>query len=250
MAVDPISDDVYVAHADHIAEYDSQQRFVGSFGEGHLISTGAVAVDGATQQIFATDSTSGALQEYVPRNQPSEPAIDGLKISGISTTTATAEIQVDPDGSETVATIEYCDEAVCKPLTLETIAAGYGDTARTAPLPDLTPGSQYTVRAVATNALGSASRREAAFTTRPVAVADNRAWGSVSPSDARGANYESNPKEGGIIEASEDGSALTYLATAPTEEAVQGNRSPPSVRFSQSGKSMRRAASRNGLRRT
>ena len=60
----------------------------------------------------------------------------------------------------------------------------------------------------------------------PFALPDNRAWEMVSPPDKHGAPVEALTREGGLILASEDGDALTYVADGAIGEEAQGNRSP------------------------
>ena len=50
---------------------------------------------------------------------------------------------------------------------------------------------------------------------------DGRAWELVSPPDKGAATIESITREGGVIQASEDGGAITYVANAPVGEAGQ-----------------------------
>jgi hypothetical protein len=55
---------------------------------------------------------------------------------------------------------------------------------------------------------------------------DGRAWEVVSPPFKGGAKVEPIPREGGVIEAAEDGGALTYIANASIGVGIQGNPGP------------------------
>ena len=55
---------------------------------------------------------------------------------------------------------------------------------------------------------------------------DGRAWEMVTPPDKHGAPVEALTREGGLILASEDGDALTYVVDGALGEEAQGNRSP------------------------
>jgi WD40-like Beta Propeller Repeat len=72
------------------------------------------------------------------------------------------------------------------------------------------------------------------FTTQTNATGftlpDNRAWELVSPPEKSGARIEPITKEGGLIQAAQDGSAITYVANAPVGEHPEGN---PSLAMSQ-----------------
>ena len=50
------TDGVYVAHPHSVTAYDSHQGFVQTFGEGHLVRTGGIGVDGSSQDVFVTDA--------------------------------------------------------------------------------------------------------------------------------------------------------------------------------------------------
>jgi hypothetical protein len=229
VAVDETTDNVYVAHPTFISAYDSHQGFVQKFGEGHLTRTGGIGIDGQSQDAFVSDATTGALEVYVPEAAVAAPTVDALSPHGITSSTAEPSAQIDPRGAATTVTFEFgagsCSGGGCTALEAEAIPAGFGDQERHVALPGLAPGTTYALRVTAKSSAGEASR-ETTFTTRPVPLPDGRAWELVSPTHANGANYEAAPSEGGIIRASEDGSALTYLATAPTEAGAQGNRAP------------------------
>ena len=67
------------------------------------------------------------------------------------------------------------------------------------------------------------------FTTlpSPSVLPDGREWELVSPAEKHGAAIESPPAHAkdGIIEASQDGDAIAWLATGPVVEDPEGNRS-------------------------
>jgi hypothetical protein len=54
---------------------------------------------------------------------------------------------------------------------------------------------------------------------------DGRQWELVSPANKHGAGILVPPREGGVVEASEAGDALTYISNAPLGEGGEGNRS-------------------------
>ncbi len=232
IAADLVTNALYVVHPGSISAYDGHQRFVQSFGEGRLTRAGGAGVDSATDEVFVTDAATGSLEVYVPRGTASSPgssapSVDRLRAQAIATTSATAAAQIDPNGESTSITFEYgsgsCASGECRRVAAEAAPAGYGDVERSVALTDLAPGATYALRVTAQSSAGT-STRETAFTTRPLPLADGRAWELVSSPDADGAGYEALPHEGGLIEAAEDGSALTYLSSAPTEADAQGNR--------------------------
>ena len=105
-------------------------------------------------------------------------------------------------------------------------------------LQNLTAEMTYHYRVVATNTLGTSYGPELTFRTQPrgeaLALPDGRAWEMVSPPNKESAIIEpingegeggSNEAQGGVIKTSEDGNAITYLATAPIGE-TEGNIAP------------------------
>ena len=97
-------------------------------------------------------------------------------------------------------------------------------------LTGLTPGTTYHYRVLDSNRW---ARAKAPNTRSPppdqagsFALPDNRAWEMVSPPDKGGAPVEALTREGGLILASEDGNALTYVVNGALGEEAQGNRSP------------------------
>ena len=85
------------------------------------------------------------------------------------------------------------------------------------------------------------------FTTLPSAsvLPDGRGWELVSPPEKHGAAIEAPPlhAKDGIIQAAQDGSAITWLAAGPVGEDLEGNRSFERPRRS------RAAAAKAGARR-
>ena len=67
------------------------------------------------------------------------------------------------------------------------------------------------------------------ITTLPSAegvLPDGRAWEMVSPAEKDGSGIEPLRDEGGLIQASEDGNAITYVANGPIVPEPEGNRAP------------------------
>ena len=93
---------------------------------------------------------------------------------------------------------------------------------------DLTAGSVYHYRVLASNGHGSSEGPEQTFKTRgngTFVLPDGRQWQMVSPPAKLGALIEpiggGGDKEG-LIQAAADGDAISYLATSPTEPNPAG----------------------------
>ncbi len=189
-------------------------------------------------------------------------------VSDVAATSATLNARVNPLGTDTTAYFQYgtvscaassasCTDVPLPPGTDVGSVEGY-QALRSIHLQSLTPGTVYHYRVIATNALGTieGERNEKGeevvntFTTQlsgsAFALSDDRQWEMVSPPDKYGALIEPIDSYG-LIEASADGSAMTYITSAPTELEPQGNANASqifSVRSSD-GWSSRDIATRN-----
>ena len=138
---------------------------------------------------------------------------------------ATLQTQVNPLGHDTTYYFQYGTES-CKAnpaacTTMPTppgtdIGAGEADQPGSIEAQELRPGTTYHYRVVAHNSLGTSEGIEHTFMTQQssnvFALPDGRAWEMVTPPDKHGAPVEALTREGGLILASEDGNALTYVA--------------------------------------
>ncbi len=110
------------------------------------------------------------------------------------------------------------------------LAAGAGTA--TEQLQGLSPATSYHYRIVVTAGGETTVGEPATFTTQPAAssflLPDDRAWEMVSPPEKAGARVEAITREGAMIQAAQDGSAITYVANSPivhAGEEPEGNRS-------------------------
>jgi hypothetical protein len=180
-------------------------------------------------------TTDGEDQTFT--TVPSAP-VDATFASGVNAAHATLHAQINPLGNDTRYYFQYGTEScqakaeACTSVPTppgEDIGEGTEDVARELALSGLTPGTTYHYRVLDSNALGMTEGPERTFNTQPeqgLSLPDGRAWEMVSPPDKQGAPVEALTREGGIILASEDGNALTYVVDGALEEAVEGNRSP------------------------
>ncbi len=246
----PARGDVYLDNVASVAAFTASGALIQRLAlPGADPQSAGVALDSRTGALFALASKEDKLDVFAPQ-PPGPPTIDQLASQNITPTATGLSAQIDPDGATTSYVFEYattpiaagetctgeptsCTEA---PVPPGTIPAGFGAVAVGARLMGLQPGTTYYYRVLATNTtegFGKVTVESAGtantFTTVPTAVgllADHRAWEMVSPPDKNGAAIEAIPPEGGLIQASEDGDAITYLADAPITEEPQGNRSP------------------------
>jgi hypothetical protein len=170
----------------------------------------------------------------------------------VAASSATLGAKINPGGANTGYRVEYVSEAQFQ-------AHGYVE-ASDAPTPEadagpgqsivpaavhvqgLTPDTTYHYRFAASNAVQQGAQGEdRTFTTRPsgseFSLPDSREWEMVSPPDKHGGSIQPITDEGGVIQASEDGSKLTYVTLDPITSEPAGNRGgfEPSQALAQRG---------------
>ena len=235
LAVDLANDDLYVDEGGTIAAFSSEGELIQRFGAGHLTKGSGVAVDSQTETVYVADARANRVDVFTPE-PAGKPSVDELSATKIGASTATLEALIDPTGATTTATFEYgpssCATSICTQTPGEAVlGAGFAAKSTTASLVGLNVSTTYHYRAWASNSFGTVtSETEGTFTTQPLAgpfaLPDGRAWEMVSPPSKNGAAFEAISEEGGLIQASESGSAITYIATGPDEANPEGNRSP------------------------
>ena len=173
-------------------------------------------------------------------------AIESESAAHVTSASAELDATLNPLGLETTYRFEYLTEAefaangdgfpgADKPISVPAPEAGAGAGSTGVPesilIEDLTPGTVYHYRVVATNSLapeGGVDGADRTFTTQSgagSALIDGRGWEMVSPPDKHGEALEAITLEGGDIQAAEDGSGLAYIAKGPVDNEPQGNRS-------------------------
>jgi hypothetical protein len=234
IAAEMTTDNVYVAQTTSVGAFTSDGVLIQRFGSGQLTKAAGVAVNAKTGIVYVTDSATGKVLLY-GLEAASKPAVSSLSASKVSPTTATLNAIVDPDGSPTSVTFEYGTSTCtgggsCTSVAVPgSIGEDFVDRSVSANLVGLSPTTTYHYKVIATNSHG-VSGEEGTFTTQPTRGAftlpDNRAWEMVSPTTKNGAGFESISLEGGLIQASASGDAITYIGTGPDESKPEGNRSP------------------------
>ncbi len=245
LASESCSGNLYVDE-DNDAEYDGLivGRFGGTGGSIESLSvpggggTG-VAVDclsGTASNVFVADFAQGVVDVYVPElpgppsiepgsGFASEASTEGAKVSGA------LNPRSEPGEPATTYTFEYgpcpaegsCKGAAYGHSVSGSVPASYEPTPVSAVLGGLSADMRYHYRLSAHNSQKNGEqvygKEELVFSTQPSfpgGLLDGRGWELVSPPDKHGAKlmpiYES-----GVVQASADGSALTYEATAATE---------------------------------
>jgi DNA-binding beta-propeller fold protein YncE len=169
--------------------------------------------------------------------------IESESVSDVAATTATLEAQLDPLGASATCVFEYVTDASFHSTGYQAAvtvpcpaALGEGEVGVPASvhLQSFTADTIYHYRVIATSSLGtSVVGEDHTFTTQrsgeSPTLLDGREWELVSPPDKYGATLEGFAPGGAAIQASEDGGAITYAASSPTEANPPGDQSPERV---------------------
>ncbi len=189
----------------------SVQTAEGAPEEGTFETTGAVEVDEA----YVTEATTDAATLNASMNP------EGVASSFHFEYLSGSAYQANVEGGRA----PFAGAAVA-PVPDGSLGAGETAVAVAQTVAGLAPDTTYMYRVVGSNAGGAGASAAKSFTTRTPAEAtlpDGREWELVSPPEKHGGLFdpldETNP---GVTQAAEDGEAITYLATRPTEALPQG----------------------------
>ncbi len=195
---------------------------------------GGVAINRTNGTLYVSDTTTGEVEVYtLPPAGP--PGVSGLSAQNSQAGGYSWKLSasVDPRGSDTRSHFEYgtgsCAASACTSTGSADLGEGSGEIPVTTELAGLNPGSIYHYRLVAENASGTTDSEEGTFSIVAGAegLLDGRKWELVSPPHKNGAEPEAITKEGGVIEAAQEGGAITYVSNGPfAGEEPEGNPSP------------------------
>jgi hypothetical protein len=161
------------------------------------------------------------------------PIVEEESALNVTSTSVTLSAQVNPGGVDMTYRFEYDTREYGSSATHGTNipspegSVGKGSSPVTVEehVQGLTPGTAYHFRLVAKNAEGEEGGRDQSFTTQisggEFALPDTRQYELVSPPSTQGAVVE--PIGIGIVQASEDGGAITYVAEDPLGANPAGN---------------------------
>ncbi len=180
---------------------------------------------------------------------PAPVAFSEQGVSDISSTSALFSIQVNPGGADTTYDFEYgpsVSYGASVPVPAGDLGSGTSSEPVSVRAQDLLAQTTYHVRVVASNVLGTVYGPDQTFTTQAgggaFALPDGREWEMVSPPNKEGALIEAigagaSSFGDGLIEASVDGSAVSYVANAPVVANPLANPAPfgPTQVFSRRG---------------
>lgn len=224
-----------------ITQLDPSGAVIQRFGHAGLSRGDAIAVDETTGDVYVADAASKMV--YVFTLEPSgAPTVEGVTSEvippGEGPGVVKLSARVNPVGRPTSYHFEVglasCSEE-SKPCTASAskpAGEGFGSLAvgEELPLSSLASGTYY-YRVVAESEAGSVESAEGTFTVfglLSTLPGDGRGWELVSPPNKDGAEPDSLTGEGGTVQASENGAAMTFVADGPMPAGgnVEGSRSP------------------------
>jgi DNA-binding beta-propeller fold protein YncE len=177
------------------------------------------------------------------------PEVSSESATQVTATSARLQAQLNPGGAATTYAFEYLTEAefagngeswvgshkvTAVPEPEGSAGSGIVAVPVSVLVEGLTPGTTYRYRLVGRNEMAPAgtSGEEKTFSTQAVpapgsagGLIDGRVDEMVSPPEKHGASLEMSTEEAGVIQASENGSAISYFAYAPIGTGIKGNRS-------------------------
>ncbi len=216
-----------------------------------VIGVDAVAVD-SLGTIYAAGATSNTVDVFnlEPRGRPSvadlseqvscqQKAPEEPELCPPAATVTTLRAQVNSAGVDTHYDFEYAagagscklSPASCTAVPVPSADAGeeFGGNAVSVELTDLAPGNyHYRVSATASGQLVHSPEKTFTVVASVNGLPDGRAWEMVSPAKKGGYEPEALTREGGAIQAAENGDAITYVSDGPIPAGThpEGNRNP------------------------
>jgi hypothetical protein len=213
-------------------EHDNSSKLEpASGGKAETVSAEATELLPATTYTFCLVEINGVEESAVGSAQTFEtpaaaPTVENETLSSVTATEAILSAQIDPDG---LATSYHADYGMSTPdVSLPASRVPVGVQQR---LTGLAPATEYQVRFVATNSLGTTEgqlftlKTPASAVAATVALPDGRAYEMVSPPDDRDVYIPRTSNlgdEGGDrgaprpFRAAADGDAVVYEGDAPS----------------------------------
>ena len=234
------SGETYITNASSVAAFDANGSFVQRLSlPGEHPDSSGLAANAATRRVYVADTAQARIDVF--ESEPAgKPTVFGLAAQNLTPSSAELSAEVDPTGADTRYYFAYgtvnclsspslCTDVPSPPGT--DIGAGFTNQRAAVELQGLKPSTTYYYRVIASNEHGQAEGSETfgSLTTLPSAqglLADGRAWELVSPAEKDGSSIEPLRDEGGLIQASEDGNAIAYVANGPIVPEPEGNRAP------------------------
>ena len=240
VATESTGDEVYLDNVTSLAAFNHEGVLIQRLTlPGEAPSGSGVAVNALTGELYVADAAADKIDVF-EAEPAGEPTVSGLSAQNLTPASAELGAEIDPVGSDTHYYFQYgtvdcvsspsaCTDVPTPPGA--DIGSGFSQHTVHVELTALKPSTTYYYRVVAQNEHGEAEGAETfgSITTLPTAqgvLPDGRAWEMVSPPEKDGSGIEPLRNEGGLIQASEDGSSITYVAGGPIVAEPEGSRAP------------------------
>jgi hypothetical protein len=202
--------------------------FVGSDSTSHEVSQEASGLTGHTTyqvRLVATkhNTTSRAIAETSFTTAAAPPVIKAIQVFP-GATSAKLRAEINPEGQQTEYAFEYVSQAqfeasgFANAETATGTVSGGSLASVEAKIEGLSSGTAYRFRLTATNPAGAETSPDVAFSTYlppAVGLPDGRAYEQASSVDKNGQDIRADEL---TVQASEDGSRITFFASSGLDE--------------------------------
>src|SRR4029077_5797505 len=182
-------DDLYVADNTVGAEYRRAGSKITAFAQTQLTGGGGwgVAIDngnGTTNgDVYASNINQGVVNVFAPVHTPGPPAIATNPANAISTTSATLDSQITPQGFDTNYHFEYGPTTAygtSVPIPDADIGTGFNSQPVSQAITGLQPNTTYHFRVTATNSQGVTTSLDQTLTTAGAPAIDSESSANIA----------------------------------------------------------------------
>jgi hypothetical protein len=189
VAVDPATDNVYVAEGGQVAQYDASSAvgavLLGTSGNGQVGSPAGVAARGSTNQVYVSDASANNVAIF-GAGVLTPDATTGAA-SSVTDTAATLNGTVNPQGQATTWQFQWGTDTgygQTAPASPGDAGSGSSDVSVSADLTGLSAGTTYHYRLVAVGTNGTTYGADQTFTTQGPPVVDSESADPVGKTTA------------------------------------------------------------------
>jgi DNA-binding beta-propeller fold protein YncE len=182
ITIDRLTNELYVAHYDHVSVYDENGAFLYEFGAGGEYGSG-IAIDEATEEVYVSDAGKRKVDVFGPPLSLPKTTTEGA--NGIASTEATVHGTINPRGlavedchfevvpaaqfiSTQYAGLTAGQKFPCEP-SAGSIPVDANPHAVDAGVTGLEPATTYHYRLAGKNSIGEGKGLDRQFTTGPTA---------------------------------------------------------------------------------
>ena len=241
VAVDPVSNDVYVDEGDHIAQYNSAGALSGQSGKGNVSgSSHGVAINGTSGDLYAADDGVGEVLQFGPGVDVPAPVITIDPPSSITSSSAAFTGTVNPEGTDPLEDASWHFEYSLDGGSTWTSTAGGDAGTGTSPVAvsdtvsTFLPHQAVQVRLVATNAANTVTSSVESFTTTALPPdATTQQAQDITPNHAE-LSATLNAHHAPTTYFFEYGPTTGYRTSVPAGQDGDGGSSPNTIALTQS----------------